>query len=59
MTQQLEAIKAGLSDACPAVRAVAASGICEVLNVFWELLPAHVIAGFLKHITGRFSSIIV
>lgn len=52
MTRQFTVIGAGLTDSCPAVRAVAASGICGVLNAFWELLPAPVIAGFLKQVTG-------
>lgn len=54
LTRQFTAISDGLGDAAPAVRAAAVGGLCGLLNMFWELLPAPVIAGYLKRITGPF-----
>ena len=53
VTRQFKAIEAGLADACPAVRAAVVSGLCGLLNVFWELIPAAVIAGNMKRICSK------
>ena len=52
-TRQLAAIATAVADPAPAVRAAAAAGICGLLNLFWELLPPHIIMGLLKRLTGR------
>ena len=51
-TRQLSAIATAVADPVPAVRAAAAAGICGMLNLFWELLPPHIIMGLLKRLTG-------
>lgn len=55
VTRQFAAIEGALADACPAVRVVAVSGLCQLLNTFWELIPAPIIAGNLKVLAGEFS----
>lgn len=52
LQRQFEELSQGLSDDAPAVRITAAGGICSVLNVYWELLPAGVTATYLKRLTG-------
>ena len=49
---QFEQLGKALGDAVPAVRAAAVTGICTLLNNFWELIPAAITAGFLKRIAG-------
>jgi len=56
LTRQFTAIGEGLTDACPHVRAAAATGICGLLNTFWELIPAPISAGFLKRLTSDCST---
>ena len=53
MTRQFKAIEAGLADSCPAVRGAVVGGLCGLLNTFWELIPAPVIAGNLKRLTSQ------
>lgn len=52
LQRQFEELSRGLSDGAPAVRITAAGGICSVLNVYWELVPAGVTAAYLKRLTG-------
>lgn len=53
LTRQFTLIGVALGDGVPAVRATAVLGVCRLLNVFWELVPAPTIAGFLKRLAGR------
>lgn len=53
IARQFSAIESGLSDACPAVRAAVVSGLCQLLNDFWELIPAPVVAGNIKRLTSK------
>ena len=52
LQRQFEELSRGLTDSAPAVRMTAAAGICAVLNVYWELVPAGVTAAYLKRLTG-------
>lgn len=39
LQKQFSAIQALLEDTCVSVRCVAVSGVCRILNLFWELIP--------------------
>jgi len=52
LQRQFEELSKGLQDEAPAVRITAASGICALLNTYWELIPAGITAAYLKHLTG-------
>lgn len=56
LQRQFEELSRGLVDSAPAVRMTAAAGICAVLNVYWELVPAGVTAAYLKRLTGLLHS---
>lgn len=47
LARQAGIINQLMGDAAPAVRAAAVEGICKILNVFWELIPAPTTAAFL------------
>ena len=53
VARQFSAIESGLGDSCPAVRAAVVTGLCQLLNDFWELIPAPVVAGNIKRMTGK------
>ena len=50
--QQFQRLTAGLEDPAPAVRVAAIAGICQILNVFWEMVPSATTAAYLKRLTG-------
>lgn len=52
LQRQFEELSKGLQDDAPAVRMTAASGICSLLNMYWELVPAGTTAAYLKRLTG-------
>ena len=52
LQQQFEELSKGLQDEAPAVRITAVTGICSVLNTYWELVPAATTAAYLKRLTG-------
>ena len=52
LQRQFAELSKGLQDEAPAVRIRAASGICALLNTYWELIPAGITAAYLKHLTG-------
>ena len=52
LQRQFEELSKGLQDEAPAVRISAASGICALLNIYWELIPAGITAAYLKHLAG-------
>lgn len=52
LQRQFEELSKGLQDDAPAVRITAASGICSLLNMYWELVPAATTAAYLKRLTG-------
>ena len=52
LQRQFEELSKGLQDEAPAVRMTAASGICSLLNMYWELVPAGTTAAYLKRLTG-------
>ena len=52
LQRQFEELSKGLQDEAPAVRITAASGICALLNTYWELIPAGITAAYLKHLAG-------
>ena len=52
LQRQFEELSKGLQDDAPAVRVTVASGICSVLNMYWELVPAGTTAAYLKRLTG-------
>ena len=49
---QFQRLTAGLEDPAPAVRVAAINGICQILNVFWEMVPSATTAAYLKRLTG-------
>ncbi|KAL3138948.1 hypothetical protein ABBQ32_005760 [Trebouxia sp. C0010 RCD-2024] len=51
LQRQFEELSKGLQDDAPAVRITAASGICSLLNMYWELVPAATTAAYLKRLT--------
>ncbi|KAL0041759.1 hypothetical protein WJX79_003625 [Trebouxia sp. C0005] len=53
LQRQFEGLSKGLQDDAPAVRITAASGICALLNTYWELMPAGITAAYLKHLTDE------
>ena len=55
LTRQFSAIESALSDACPAMRAAVVGGLCRLLNDFWELIPAAIVAGNIKRLTSQAS----
>lgn len=54
LQRQFEELSKGLQDEAPAVRVTAASGICSLLNMYWELVPAGTTAAYLKRLTGPY-----
>ena len=52
LMQQFQRLTAGLEDPTPAVRVAAIAGICQILNVFWEMVPSATTAAYLKRLTG-------
>ena len=52
LMQQFQRLTAGLEDPAPAVRVAAIAGICQILNVFWEMVPSATTAAYLKQLTG-------
>ena len=54
LQRQFEELSKGLQDEAPAVRTSAASGICSLLNMYWELVPAGTTAAYLKRLTGSY-----
>ena len=52
LSKQFGQIGDALGDSVPAVRQAAVSGVCKLLNTFWELIPGAVTAGFLKRVAG-------
>lgn len=52
LQRQFEELSKGLQDEAPAVRVTAASGVCSLLNMYWELVPAGTTAAYLKRLTG-------
>lgn len=52
MNEQFAVLTRALKDDVPAVRAVAVTGTCHILNTYWELIPGAVITGYLKLIAA-------
>lgn len=42
-----------MADDAPAVRAVAASAICKLLNQYWEMLPSATISLYIQRLTDQ------
>ncbi|CAL8463631.1 g3165 [Coccomyxa elongata] len=53
LSKQFAQLGDALGDSVPAVRQAAVSGVCKLLNTFWELIPGAVTAGFLKRVAGE------
>ena len=53
LQRQFGELSKGLQDEAPAVRMTAAGGICSLLNLYWELIPAATTAAYLKRLTGH------
>ncbi|KAJ9506983.1 hypothetical protein QJQ45_016540 [Haematococcus lacustris] len=53
MTQQFQLLQQCLEDDCPTIREIAVQGTLRILNSFWELIPAPVIATFVNKLTGE------
>ena len=58
MQRQFEELSKGLRDEAPSVRVTAASGICAVLNTYWELVPSGTTAAYLKRLTGKLTAML-
>eukprot|EP00887_Chlorella_sp_A99_P007770 scaffold20.g7770.t1 len=56
--EQYALLGAALKDEAPGVRAAAVAGVCDVLNEFWELVPAAVTAGFVKQLAGKHQALL-
>lgn len=41
-------MKGFLQDPCPVLRVTGVQGVCRILGMFWELIPAHVLTTFLS-----------
>ncbi|KAF5833222.1 condensin II non structural maintenance of chromosomes subunit-domain-containing protein [Dunaliella salina] len=52
MTQQFAALSECMADECPLVRAAAVAGAAQVLNKYWEIIPAAATATFVAKLTG-------
>ena len=52
LAKQFTTLGACLGDEAPALRAEAVGGICRLLDLFWEVIPAATSAAFLKRLTG-------
>ncbi len=52
LSKQFAQLGDAFGDSVPAVRQAAVSGVCKLLNTFWELIPGAVTAGFLKRVAG-------
>jgi hypothetical protein len=53
LTRQFVLFSDALSDAAPSVRITAVTGVCTVLNCFWELIPSATAAGYVARLTGE------
>ncbi|CAN0325026.1 unnamed protein product, partial [Discosporangium mesarthrocarpum] len=53
LQKQFDALTTLLEDGYPSVRAVAAKGVCQVLAVYWEMLPLPTTRGLLSRVMGR------
>ncbi|PIK47294.1 putative condensin-2 complex subunit G2, partial [Apostichopus japonicus] len=47
LQKQIDALNTLLCDPCPTVRVTAVQGVCKVVSVYWELLPAAAVSSFL------------
>lgn len=45
LTRQFMAFSAALVDEAPLVRTAAVKGVCDVLNLYWEIIPSATTAG--------------
>jgi hypothetical protein len=52
LARQFDALAGALTDTAPAVRSAAATGVCHVLNTYWEVVPARISAVLIKRLTG-------
>ncbi|KAK9808548.1 hypothetical protein WJX73_007262 [Symbiochloris irregularis] len=53
LAKQFTILGTCLSDAAPAVRAEGVKGLCRLLDLYWEMIPAATSASFLKRLTGE------
>jgi hypothetical protein len=53
LVRQFAALGDALVDACPAVRALAATGVAGQLNLYWEIIPSATTAGFVSKLVGE------
>ncbi|KAK9830117.1 hypothetical protein WJX72_009857 [[Myrmecia] bisecta] len=53
LSRQFSILGSSLGDEAPAVRVAAVLGLCQLLNVYWELVPAATIASFLQRLAGE------
>lgn len=53
LVRQFTALGDALVDACPAVRALAATGVAGQLNLYWEIIPSATTAGFVSKLVGE------
>lgn len=53
LQRQFDALGTLLSDPVPAVRVVAVHGVCKILGVFWELIPAATSHALLARLVGE------
>ena len=52
LQRQFQAITGALADPAPAVRVVAAAGVCSLLDRYWELMPHATVATYLQRLCG-------
>jgi hypothetical protein len=55
LVRQFQSLGDSLVDDCPAVRVVAAQGVCHVLNLYWEIIPSATTASFVSKLVGEAS----
>ena len=53
LVRQFQSLSDCLGDECPAVRLVAAQGVCHVLNLYWEIIPSATTASFASKLVGK------
>ncbi|XP_030855770.1 condensin-2 complex subunit G2 [Strongylocentrotus purpuratus] len=48
LQKQIDILQGFLQDPCPVLRVTGVQGVCRILGMFWELIPAHVLTTFLS-----------
>ncbi|XP_041457703.1 condensin-2 complex subunit G2-like [Lytechinus variegatus] len=47
LQKQIDILQGFLTDQCPVLRVTGVQGVCRILGMYWELIPAHVLTAFL------------